>query len=251
MGVGAAKETSRKAHCGIRFIQDAEKIDEDGTLSHSLSAKTASRPIVAGSCIRSPHAKFLSSLLPMSYHRVASIMGTPPSLLTIGSALSQWVATHGLRIVSVILVALLLYRIVRQALDRTFTWQRGKETGKRTTLQTILLRVLRGGFLAVTALLILPELGFTISPLLASLGIAGLALSFGTQTLVRDLVAGFFLIAEDLCRVGEDIAIENIRGRVEGLRLRTIMLRDENGSAIFIPYGEIKTIVNHSRKPSH
>jgi moderate conductance mechanosensitive channel len=82
---------------------------------------------------------------------------------------------------------------------------------------------------------------------LTGAGIAGLAVGFGAQTLVRDVISGFFLILEDQVRVGDSAAINNVGGLVEQINLRTIVLRDEEGSVHVFPNGAITTLANKSK----
>ena len=164
-----------------------------------------------------------------------------------GEMFSEWVILHGPRIGGILLFAVIVYAILRRVLDKTLRWKGKTESGRRETLHLVLVLVLRVVISVATFLSILPELGIATGPLIASLGIFGLAFSFGAQTLVRDIVSGLFLLAEDLCRVGEEIEIGTVKGRVEGLRFRTLILRTETGSLVFFPYGEIKQLINHSR----
>jgi small conductance mechanosensitive channel len=99
--------------------------------------------------------------------------------------------------------------------------------------------------------MVLLQLDINIMPVLTGAGIAGLAVGFGAQTLVRDVISGFFLILEDQVRVG-DVAIVNGQGGVvEAVNLRTIVLRDEEGTVHIIPNGEVKTLANRSRDFSY
>lgn len=164
-----------------------------------------------------------------------------------GETLSEWVLIHGPRIGGIVLFSVIAYGILRRLLDKALRWKGKKESGRRETLHAVLVMVLRVVITVATFLSILPELGIATGPLIASLGIFGLAFSFGAQTLVRDIVSGLFLLAEDLCRVGEEVEIGAVKGRVEGIRFRTLVLREKNGSVVFFPYGEIKQLVNHSR----
>lgn len=170
------------------------------------------------------------------------------SAVDYGSSLTVWAQTQGLRVVAVSLVSFFAYQIIRRIIDKAFHWRGGRESGRRATLHAVVVLTLRIFFGSAVVLLILPEFGISTGPLIASLGIFGLAFSFGAQTLVRDLVSGFFLLAEDLCRVGEEVTVAEMRGRVEGLRIRTLVLQQEGKNGlVFIPYGEIKSLKNHSR----
>src|SRR5882672_5472656 len=82
-------------------------------------------------------------------------------------------------------------------------------------------------------------------------GIAGLAIGFGAQTIVRDVISGFFLILEDQCRVGDVAVVNGQGGLVEEVNLRTIILRDEEGTVHVFPNGEVKTLANKSKDFSY
>jgi small-conductance mechanosensitive channel len=99
----------------------------------------------------------------------------------------------------------------------------------------------------VTLLLVLSELGVNITPLIAGASVFGLAISFGSQTLVRDIVSGIFYLADDAFRVGEYIDCGKAKGTVEGFTLRSIKLRHQNGQVHTIPFGQLGQITNFSR----
>ncbi len=100
---------------------------------------------------------------------------------------------------------------------------------------------------AVATLVMLSELGINITPLIAAVSIFGLALSFGSQTLVRDIVSGIFYLSDDAFRVGEYIDCGNAKGTVEGFTLRSIKVRHQNGQIHTIPFGQLGQITNFSR----
>lgn len=101
--------------------------------------------------------------------------------------------------------------------------------------------------LVVMGLLILSHLGFNITPLLAGASVLGLAISFGSQALVKDIVSGVLFLAEDSFRVGEYIECGNSKGTVEGFTLRSIRLRHPDGQIHTVPFGQIGEITNFSR----
>jgi len=96
----------------------------------------------------------------------------------------------------------------------------------------------------VTALIILRELGLDITPVLASAGVIGLAVGFGAQNLVRDVISGFFFILENQVRVGDVAVINDTGGLVEAINFRTIVLRDLSGTVHVFPNGTITTLAN-------
>lgn len=111
-----------------------------------------------------------------------------------------------------------------------------------------LLRVVLAVTISVLALLmVLSELGVNIGPLLAGASVFGLAISFGSQALVRDIVSGVFYLSDDAFRVGEYIDCGKAKGSVEGFTLRSIRLRHQNGQVHTIPFGQLGQITNFSR----
>ena len=102
--------------------------------------------------------------------------------------------------------------------------------------------------LAVVAVIVaLATLGLDIGPLLAGLGVVGIAVGFGAQSLVRDVISGLFFLMEDAFRVGEYIDTGRLRGTVEGMSLRSVRLRHQNGQVHTIPFGQVLAVTNFSR----
>lgn len=101
--------------------------------------------------------------------------------------------------------------------------------------------------LGVSTLVALSRLGVDTTPLLAGAGIFGLAISFGSQSLVRDVVAGIFFLADDAFRIGEYIETGRLKGSVERISLRSIQLRHQNGQVHTLPFGQLGSVTNFSR----
>ena len=99
----------------------------------------------------------------------------------------------------------------------------------------------------VAGMLILNEVGISIAPILATAGVAGIAIAFGAQSLIRDYFTGFFLLLEDQIRQGDVVEIAAKSGEVEEVTLRYVRLRDGDGFVHFVPNGEIKVVVNRTR----
>ena len=118
----------------------------------------------------------------------------------------------------------------------------------RLTTVLPMLRILVGiAILVVVVLLALSQLGVEITPLLAGAGVFGLAISFGSQALVRDIVSGIFFMADDAFRVGEYLDTGRLKGTVERITLRSVRLRHQNGQIHTIPFGQLTAITNFSR----
>jgi moderate conductance mechanosensitive channel len=108
-----------------------------------------------------------------------------------------------------------------------------------------LLRTVSTSFIGVVAaLMAFREIGLDITPLLAGAGVAGLAIGFGAQSLIKDVIAGFFILMEDQFRVGDVIQAAGVSGQVERMSLRTTIVRDLQGTVHFTPNGEIKVASN-------
>jgi small-conductance mechanosensitive channel len=158
----------------------------------------------------------------------------------------------GLRIVLVLALCWGVLRILERSLVRLrsrMRWRnRDAESERRaeTLLQAI--RYVVSGVVVVIALLfVLGEFGVSIAPLLATAGVAGVALGFGTQTLIKDCLNGFFLLLEDQLRQGDIVEVAGKNGVVEEITLRYVRLRDYEGAVHFVPCGSISVLSNRSR----
>jgi small-conductance mechanosensitive channel len=99
----------------------------------------------------------------------------------------------------------------------------------------------------VTALMVLSEIGINIAPLLAGAGIIGVAIGFGSQKLVQDLINGIFLLLENAMQVGDAVTVSGLSGTVEALSIRTIRLRAGDGSVHIIPFSAVTSVTNVNR----
>jgi len=169
---------------------------------------------------------------------------------------SNWLVSSGLRIVLIIVgvwlglkfVHLFIHRVIEQAVTRTYRIQDDKAIEKRvSTIHRIVYSALHIVAWIVVALIVLSELGIDIGPLLAAAGVAGFAIGFGAQYLIRDLIAGLFIILEDQFRKGDVVKIGGIAGLVEDITLRKTVLRDLDGIEHHVPNGEINTTSNYTK----
>jgi small-conductance mechanosensitive channel len=115
------------------------------------------------------------------------------------------------------------------------------------TLVPLLGKFLLGVIFVMAALTVLSELGVDIGPLIAGAGIFGLAIGFGAQTLVKDVISGVFFLFDDAFRVGEYVNVGSVAGSVEHVSIRSLRLRHQNGPLHTIPFGEIQHLTNYSR----
>jgi moderate conductance mechanosensitive channel len=157
-------------------------------------------------------------------------------------------------VAGVLLGALVAWLVIRAIATRIERWGEDGRTEFRTareqrarTSAKLFRHVARALLVVVTALLVLGQLGFNVSPLLASAGVVGLAVSFGSQSLVRDFVTGFFLQLEHQFALGDVIRIGTVEGTVENVTLRLVYLRDGRGALHIIPNGQILQVTNLTR----
>jgi small conductance mechanosensitive channel len=161
----------------------------------------------------------------------------------------QWLATDGLAILITAIIALVALRLAAGLANRlTHLLQRGKqdiETKKRAeTLSGVIRWVLRVAILIIAGMMILDKLGVQIGPIIAAAGIVGLAVGFGAQNLVQDVISGFFILLEDQVRVGDVVNLDGRGGLVERVTLRMTVLRDLAGVVHFVRNGQITVISN-------
>ncbi|MFQ5897165.1 MAG: mechanosensitive ion channel family protein [Candidatus Methylomirabilia bacterium] len=176
-----------------------------------------------------------------------------PFLLATGASIARF----GVRIGLVVLAGYIGVRVLRAMFHRmeTLLIRAGEATEtvpgatrKRVTTLTNLVRTLAFVLLwAVVVVICLDQLGLDVTPLIAGAGIAGLAIGFGAQNLVRDLISGFFLVLENQVRVGDVAIINGTGGLVEAITFRTIVLRDLSGVVHVFPNGTISTLSNMTK----
>ena len=163
----------------------------------------------------------------------------------------SWALTNGLRIVMILVgmwIAVKTSKIIGKNIVRYASKKGGssaQEDERRIhTLVQIFNVAAKVLIIVFGGMIIIKELGIDIGPMLAGAGILGLAIGFGSQALVKDLVTGFFLILENQIRVGDVVRIGSFAGLVENITLRTVILRDLEGIVHTIPNGEINALSN-------
>lgn len=169
----------------------------------------------------------------------------------------EWLLTSGLRILGVIVGAFVAVRIISALIKRL---ERLRLSGEEVSIERIeaqkrlhtigelLKKTAIAVVFVIAAIIILAELGVNVTPIIASAGIVGLAVGFGAQNLVRDIISGLFLILENQVRVGDLVEINGKGGLVEAINLRTVVLRDLEGTVHVFPNGTINTLSNKSKE---
>jgi small conductance mechanosensitive channel len=182
-----------------------------------------------------------------------------PGASNLGELLRDWRADaiNFLRhdapaIVFILLLAFIVIRVFRTIIQETVAFQ-SKRLSHAVRLQQIqtLAGVLNsvGVFVVIflAILMILSRLGLNLGPLLASAGVAGLAIGFGAQTLVKDVINGFFILMENQYDIGDVIRIAGVKGTVEAMSMRTTTLRDDDGTVHIVPNSDIQIVSNTTR----
>ncbi|MBS7810459.1 mechanosensitive ion channel domain-containing protein [Roseococcus pinisoli] len=149
------------------------------------------------------------------------------------------------------LVALVAWEAANSAIQRQLkalpTDGSAARSARVRTLLPMLRTAIAGVLLVVVAITALTEVGINVAPLLAGAGVVGLAIGFGSQTLVRDVITGVFLLLEDAVTVGDSVTVGSLSGTVEQLSIRSIRLRSVDGSIHIVPFSSVSTVTNQTR----
>ncbi len=207
-------------------------------------------------------ARLISTLTLLAYG-VAAVASVSLALSRFGVTearwdprlLARWLVEHGINVVVIVAGAMVVVRAANLAIEHLqfklgrrhvgsdLEWQR-----RAATLGGILTSLVTVSVVFIAILMLLRELSIDVVPILTGAGIAGLAIGFGAQNLVRDVISGFFVILEDQVRVGDLARINGVAGTVEQINLRTIVLRDGEGAVQVFPNGTITTLANLSKQ---
>ena len=150
---------------------------------------------------------------------------------------------------SIVLGAFLINFLVKKLINLLFKGmqkrvaQHAHASAKLNTVRSLLKNSTDVIIFGLALLFVLMKMGLNIGPILTGAGILGLALSFGAQSLVKDIISGIFIIVEDQCNVGDQVKIDNLEGEVIKISLRIIVLKDNKGNFIYIPNSQIKTLI--------
>lgn len=167
-----------------------------------------------------------------------------------------WIAAGAgarlLRLALILVLATALVEVAGFVIRRLIEGFAGRSRDARRanqirSLGPLLIGSVQAVLIVIGLLTFLSELGLKVGPLLASAGVVGLAIGFGAQTLVKDFLTGVFLIAEDAVSVGDNVRISDASGTVEAMTLRTIRLRNQNGTLHIFPYSEAQVIHNRTK----
>ena len=171
------------------------------------------------------------------------------------STMGSWLFSSGLQIILVIILTLVALKVIKAISSKLFsTFIKRKddlEFQKRAdTLKSVIHYILSITILTIAVIIVLGELGVEIGPILAAAGIVGLAVGFGAQNLVQDVISGFFILLEDQIRVGDVVQISDKGGLVEKINLRMTILRDLAGNVHYVRNGQIDVVTNMTKEYS-
>ena len=173
-----------------------------------------------------------------------------------GSGLGSWLASDGLRIVLILFMSWVVTRIARRVIPRVLssvmlgqasTADHDEVMKRSETLSSVFVGAAVSLIYVSALFMVLTEIGVPIGPVLGGFGIAGIAVGFGAQYLVRDLIAGVFILAENQYRTGDVVTLSGISGLVESINLRRTVVRDLDGQVHVIPNGEITVASNKTK----
>jgi small-conductance mechanosensitive channel len=173
--------------------------------------------------------------------------------MTAADTLATRLVRGALSAIVIVLVADFAWHIFKTVVDRKLAGANDPAAGderRRARLRTLLPVARNLAFivlLVMVVLMVLASLGIDIGPLIAGAGVVGVAVGFGAQTLVRDIIAGMFYLADDAFRVGEYITSGNFKGTVESFSLRSVKLRHHRGPLFTVPFGALGAVQNMSR----
>jgi small conductance mechanosensitive channel len=168
------------------------------------------------------------------------------------TAIKNWALTTGIKIVLIVVFTLILIKVIKVMSNRLSSLFLKKkdddESEKRAkTLTSVIQNFLIILVIVVAAITIIGQLGVEIAPLLATAGIAGVAIGFAGQSLIKDIINGFFLLLWDQIRVGDVVKISDKGGLVEMINLKMTVLRDLDGGVHYIPNGSIDIVTNKTK----
>jgi len=154
------------------------------------------------------------------------------------------------KVLLLVLVAFILIRLLHLVTNRLIRFSTRESGARAQQLRTVAGVITSVGIFIIVFLAsmqILQQFGVNMGPLLASAGIAGLAIGFGAQTLVHDVINGFFILLENQYTIGEVVQVAGVKGTVESMTMRRTTLRDDDGTVHVVPNSEIKIVSNLTR----
>lgn len=149
---------------------------------------------------------------------------------------------------TIVLLAVVAWEVLNASIERYLASHDGSQSQRARTLLPLFRKAVLAVLVVIVGLTLLSELGINIAPLLAGAGVLGLAVGFGAQTLVRDIITGLFILIEDTISVGDFVTLGSHGGTVEAMSIRSIRLRDPSGIVHTVPFSDVTTVINATRE---
>lgn len=174
---------------------------------------------------------------------------------TLSTQLITFFEINAIKIVIIIVLFLIAKIILKSIIKKSIKLfedddinERNRREKRADTLGSVCLTIGNTAIYTIILFMVLSLFNLDIAPLIAGAGIIGLAIGFGAQSLVKDIVSGLFILIEDQCNVGDEVKIGAFSGKVINLTLRSTVLRDEEGKVYYIQNGTISNVINLSKK---
>lgn len=166
--------------------------------------------------------------------------------------LSPAAIEKAIQITIIFMASLSIILLIQRAVKLFFEGLKGRSrlvsyVSRLNTMENLINNSVMFIILSMAMLISMKKLGLDVTPIITGAGIIGLAISFGAQTIVRDLISGFFIIVENQYNIGDAVKINETKGEVQKINLRTTELKDSKGNAIFLPNSEIKSVVVYKK----
>lgn len=166
--------------------------------------------------------------------------------------LSPAAIEKAIQITIIFMASLLIILLIQRAVRLFFAGLKNRSrlisyVSRLNTMENLINNSVMFIILSMALLISMRKVGLDVTPIITGAGIIGLAISFGAQTIVRDLISGFFIIVENQYNIGDSVKINDTKGDVQKINLRTTELKDSKGNAIFLPNSEIKSVVVYKK----
>ena len=177
----------------------------------------------------------------------------PKQFEQLGPQLVNWLLTNGIAILIILVSMIVAFAALKRILKKIQIFFEGNfpdssQRKRASTLTNVLGDLIGVLIISVGVITILSQFGIDLRPILVAAGIGGVAIGFGAQSLVKDVISGFFILLEDQIRVGDVVNIAGAGGLVEDVGLRTITLRDLSGNVHIVPNGTIDKVTNMTKE---
>lgn len=198
-----------------------------------------------------------------AYAALTALHATPLPHLSVSiplwlqpSQVRDWLATHGVRIVAIVVVLAVVQLAVRRLAPHAFERAivvglpdgiPGEREKRARTLSSVTVKISGLVLFFVGLFMVLEELGYSLTPVITGIGISGIAIGLGAQGLVKDTINGLFILGENQFRQGDFVTVAGVSGTVEDINLRRTLLRDIDGTVHVVPNSAIVIASNHTR----